>query len=513
MSPVTKGAWRSVRVLLLVICAGGILAADNSWISAVNADLLNPNRWFSSAAANDAVEASAAVNFPVDLAPRARMSMDGLLHGLLFERPAGRWAFNSRAVEGRSSLARRLVEFDQINPISGGDNSFAYRMAASFAPIVEAPPAVTAHSVASPTVPSAPTASGTWNANASGNWGNSGNWSGGVVADGAGNTASFNTLDITTDVTVTLDTSRTIGAVFIGDTDETHRYIIAPSGGSSLTFDSGVPFGSSELQQSSTSAGDIIAVNLFLNSSLEILNSSATNPLTISGNISSTAPSAFLNVGIDGTVNVSGNISDGTTGTQISLSVSSGVTTLTGTNTYTGSTFVNGTLLVNGNNSGATETVFVSGGVLGGTGTIGGTVMTFDGTITGGTTTNVGALTLLQNLDLSTDEGTGTYLANLSGNMSDLLAITGSLSLGAGSILDIDGTGDGITTYTLATFDDRNNTTFETVSGIPFNYTLVYHDMDIQLVPIPEPSTWIGGALVFAALAFTQRRRLRKSKT
>ena len=32
---------------------------------------------------------------------------------------------------------------------------------------------------------------------------------------------------------------------------------------------------------------------------------------------------------------------------------------------------------------------------------------------------------------------------------------------------------------------------------------------DIQLLvrPIPEPSTWVGGALVFAALAYTQRRR------
>ena len=27
---------------------------------------------------------------------------------------------------------------------------------------------------------------------------------------------------------------------------------------------------------------------------------------------------------------------------------------------------------------------------------------------------------------------------------------------------------------------------------------------------VPEPSTWIGGALAIAGLAFTQRRRLRK---
>src|SRR4029077_18676269 len=28
--------------------------------------------------------------------------------------------------------------------------------------------------------------------------------------------------------------------------------------------------------------------------------------------------------------------------------------------------------------------------------------------------------------------------------------------------------------------------------------------------PVPEPGTWIGGALAIAGLAFTQRRRLRK---
>ena len=32
----------------------------------------------------------------------------------------------------------------------------------------------------------------------------------------------------------------------------------------------------------------------------------------------------------------------------------------------------------------------------------------------------------------------------------------------------------------------------------------------IQASAVPEPSTWIGGALAIAGLAFTQRRRLRK---
>lgn len=34
-----------------------------------------------------------------------------------------------------------------------------------------------------------------------------------------------------------------------------------------------------------------------------------------------------------------------------------------------------------------------------------------------------------------------------------------------------------------------------------------------EVVPVPEPATWIGGALALAALGFTQRRRLRRSLT
>ena len=36
------------------------------------------------------------------------------------------------------------------------------------------------------------------------------------------------------------------------------------------------------------------------------------------------------------------------------------------------------------------------------------------------------------------------------------------------------------------------------------------NDIELSVVsaPTPEPSTWVAGALVFAALAYTQRRRL-----
>ena len=379
---------------------------------------------------------------------------------------------------------------------------------------IHAEPIATVQRASLPDVPTAPNANGSWVANASGNWGNAANWAAGVIADGAGALADFNTLNITTDVTVSLDTSRTIGELYIGDTNGTHRYTIAPVSGTALTFDSGVAFQNAILQQSATSGGDTVAANIFLNSDLDINNLSSSNPFQITGNIASSAgPSSFQNIWFNrtagaGDINVSGNISNGNG--SVGVVVVNGTVTFTGANTYSGSTSVDGgMLLVNGNNGSATGSVFVgAGGTLGGTGTVGGNVTAFGGVITGATDTTVGTLTLLGNVNLSSGEGEGTYLANLSGSLSDLLAITGILNLGECSILDIQGSADGITTYTLATFASRNDV-FDVVTGVPGGYSLVYHDMDIQLVPIPEPATWIGGALALGAIVLLRRRRAR----
>ena len=63
-------------------------------------------------------------------------------------------------------------------------------------------------------------ANGTWtNVINSGLWSAAANWSGGTVADAAGFTADFNSINITNDPTmVRLDSARTIGSLIFGDT-------------------------------------------------------------------------------------------------------------------------------------------------------------------------------------------------------------------------------------------------------------------------------------------------------
>lgn len=59
--------------------------------------------------------------------------------------------------------------------------------------------------------------SSAWTSDSDGNWSDAAKWAGGVVADGAGNTADFSSVDITGNRTVTLDSPRTISGLVFGD--------------------------------------------------------------------------------------------------------------------------------------------------------------------------------------------------------------------------------------------------------------------------------------------------------
>jgi autotransporter-associated beta strand protein len=169
------------------------------------------------------------------------------------------------------------------------------------------------------TAPPPPTNSGTWTNPAGGLWNTEANWLGNVVATGSGSTANFNTLDITADTTVNLDSVRAIGNLDFGDTNTTS------AAGWTLS-DNGTP-------------GNVLIL-------------AGTTP-TITVNALGDTKTATISAAITGS---SGLTKSGP-----------GTLTLTAANSYTGATTVSeGTLLVSGQsyfNVGRTTTV-ASGAVL-----------------------------------------------------------------------------------------------------------------------------------------------------
>ena len=77
---------------------------------------------------------------------------------------------------------------------------------------------------------------GSWIANTSGNWSDPAKWAGGIVAEGAGNTAIFNT-NITGTVIVTLDGNHTLGGLVFGGASAWNSNNWTISGSSTLALD------------------------------------------------------------------------------------------------------------------------------------------------------------------------------------------------------------------------------------------------------------------------------------
>lgn len=202
---------------------------------------------------------------------------------------------------------------------------------------------------------------GTWNVNANGNWSAAGSWFNGTLADGAGSTADFTQVNLTGARTATIDTtSRTIGTLLLGDTDGTHGYTIAASGGASLTFNNN-GLGAS-ITQISTSAANTISTPVSLADNLGVSNNSA-SALTISGTVSSgtAGTKTITNAGTGaGGVTLSGVISNGGGSVAIVQNSATSTLTLSGANTFdTGVEIKQGTVLANNNAALGTGTVLL----------------------------------------------------------------------------------------------------------------------------------------------------------
>ena len=196
-----------------------------------------------------------------------------------------------------------------------------------------------------------------------------------------------------------------------------------------------------------------------------------------------------LEIGVNnGSGSFSGVIQNSVGDSKINLKKSgSGIQTLTGTNTYTGSTAVNdGKLIVDGS-LGTTAVAVESGATLGGIGSIGGAVNVKAGAFvapgnTGARTLTVASATLA-----------GTYQCELDAATGDSVAVTGALTVVSGTTIAITAGSPEATSYTIATygslvgsFDDM------TVTGMPSGYVLNTATAgQIKIVKATGYSSWI----------------------
>ncbi len=211
---------------------------------------------------------------------------------------------------------------------------------------------------------------GIWTSNADGNWSDTTKWASGTVADGGGK-ADFSTLDITTNVTVTIDVSaRVVREIDIGDTNNSKKYTIkiATGSGLSLIFDNTANNADAVLNQKGGSIGDTISAPILLNSSLDINNAStSTGTLTLSGNISAGSTGTKTITSSTGAVIISGNVSDSVGNGPIAVVQNGpGILTLSGANTFSGGTLINAGIV-----SAGSSTALAGGPLLFGAGSTG----------------------------------------------------------------------------------------------------------------------------------------------
>jgi fibronectin-binding autotransporter adhesin len=299
------------------------------------------------------------------------------------------------------------------------------------------------------------------------------------------------------------------------------------SSGATLQLQGGITVGAEALSLSGTGAtgqnGALVNVSgtnsygglLTLAAATTISSDSGTLNLKNTGTITGATFGLTLTGAGNGTVS---SIIGTTTGTLTKNGT--GTWTLSGTNTYTGATTVNaGTLLVNGNNSAATGAISVNGGgtTLGGTGTIGGAVTVGSGAILlGGTGSGAsGTLTLANNLTLNL--GSIIELAlGASGAHSTLARTGGTWSFNAIQAFIFTNLGAQPGNYTniitgLGSDPGSESGWTITNTGWIGNFTYSSGDISLNVVAVPEPSTWIAGALALGAVGWTQRRRFSRA--
>jgi hypothetical protein len=168
---------------------------------------------------------------------------------------------------------------------------------------------------------------------------------------------------------------------------------------------------------------------------------------------------------------------------------------------------------VNGSIASGAVTVNNSGSIIGGTGTINGAVTINSGAaILGGTgATASGTLTVANSLTMSS--GSVIELAlGPSGAHSTLARTGGTWSFQTAqqfSFVDLGAT-TGTYNNIITGLASNPGTGSWTITNPGWTGTFTYDgaNIDLTLTAVPEPGTWIGGALALLAIGCTQRKRL-----
>jgi len=368
-------------------------------------------------------------------------------------------------------------------------------------------------------------ASASWTGGNSSLWSNPLNWTLGGPPTGA-QTANFDA-NFTSANQPNITAATSVGALHVA-ADVTQNVTISASLANILTIDGVGAGGTGVLIDNGAAFTLTIDCRVALGAPQTWTNNSG-NLFTVSGATLALGGSDTLTVNGTGDTLISAVTSGGMNSDVIKDGT--GTLTLTALNTYDGDTIVNGgTLLVNGSITGMGDATVSNGGTLGGTGLINSAVtVNAGGTLApgnGGNTTGIlttGALTLapISNFQVDingTAPGTGHDQITATGTVTitgSNLVVTVGTTLALGQTFTIlNKVAAGAITGTFAgipqggTVTGSNGTVFQ-VSYTGGNGNDVVLTV-VQAAAVPEPSTWIGGTLAIAGLAFTQRRRLRK---
>jgi len=353
-------------------------------------------------------------------------------------------------------------------------------------------------------------------------WITSGNWSP-SGPPGVGDTALFNQVFLNQP---NLTVGSTVGTLHMA-TGVVQNVTISANAGAVLSISALSILGTGFLVDNTNAATLTISADLGVNNNQAWTNNSG-NLFTVSGNISLSGNA--LTVNGTGNTLISGVIAGVANGSTLTKD-GTGTLTLTGNDTFTRGTTVNGgTLLVNNTAGSGAVTVNNTGSTLGGIGTISGAVTVNAGANiapgNGGNSTAIlttGALTLASTSNFRVDINGTT-----AGSGYDRLNVaTGGVTITGSNVVVTVGTTLAVgQTFTILSKVAAGAIT-GTFAGIPQGGTVVGSNgtvfsvsytggdgndivLTVVAAPVPEPSTWIGGALAIAGLAFQQRRRLRK---